>query len=855
MLTIQRSAALAVLGVAALLSLETSVLQADEAAAEARPPTIDFEQQVRPLLAQKCIKCHGPEQREGGLRFTSRADALLRNDSGLAAIVPGKSGESELIRRVSSTDDSERMPPEGPRLSDVEVNRLRSWIDQGAAWPEPKAALHWAYMRPARPKLPQVNDASWPKNAIDHFVLARLEREGLAPSPPADRARLLRRVYLDLIGLPPTVEEVDAFLSDPRPDAYEQVVDDLLASPHYGERWARPWLDLARYADSNGFQRDGFREVWAYRDWVINAFNADMPFDRFTIEQIAGDLLPEATLQQRIATGFHRCPTVNVEAGTDQEENRVNAVVDRVNTTATVWLGTTLACAQCHNHKYDPFSQQDYYQLLAYFNNTEIETSLRGAKETAAVDFIGPWIELPDANLPPLPKEVRLKHDQLQGKLDELTEELADGQDAWEESQRADEKLLAKLPAGIRRIVNLPAEKRNENQAQQLANYYLDQQPEIKKLRAELAPLAKQLERKPPSSLVMSEMDEPRMTHIFKRGNFLDHGTEVQTGVPEVLHPLPADSEPNRLGLARWLVDPNNPLVGRVTVNRWWAELFGDGLVASEEDFGTQGEPPTHPELLDWLATEFTSHWSTKQMHRLIVTSATYRQSSKLTPKLARRDPQNRLYARGPRVRLAAEAIRDNGLAISGLLSPKLGGPPVFPPQPEGLWRVTGLVDNTYRTSTGADAYRRGVYVIWRRSAPYASFVNFDATDRASCVVQRSRTNTPLQALTLMNDPVYVEMAQSLALRILREAPSEDESARVEFAFRTCLARSPSAAELNHLLDVYRRELARFQSQPAAAAALFGKGKLPPGLDVQKAAAWFYVANILLNLDETITKG
>jgi hypothetical protein len=725
--------------------------------------------------------------------------------------------------------------------------------------PEQQAdTRHWAYVKPVRPALPRVNDAGWPRNEVDFFVLSRLEQEGLEPSAPAERARLIRRVSLDLVGLPPTIEQVDAFVQDSRPDAYERVVEALLASPAYGEKWGRQWLDLARYADSNGFQRDGFRDVWAYRDWVIEALNRDMPFDQFTIEQIAGDLLPGATLEQCIATGFHRGTTVNVEAGVDQEANRINAVIDRVNTTGTVWLGTTIGCAQCHEHKYDPFTQADYYRLLAYFNNTEMETAFRGKNETAAIDFTGPGMELPQrpeakARRQELERQRADLSAKLQSAIEEVTPRLCD----WEQQELADKQSRKKLPAAIREVLAVPREQRSAPQAKQLTNYFVGLQPEVKALRGELGELREQIQAlDPPTTLVMRELDEPRETHVFVRGNFQQKGERVTPGVPTALHRAPDDVPPNRLGLARWLVDSDNPLVARVTVNRWWAEFFGRGLVASLEDFGTQGERPTHPELLDWLATEFMrGGWSQKAIHRLIVTSSTYRQSSRVSADLLARDPTNNLYARGPRFRLDAETIRDNALAVSGLLCRKMGGPPVYPPQPPGIWRVTGLVDNTYRTSQSADRYRRGVYAIWRRSAPYPSFVNFDAPDRASCVVQRPRTNTPLQALTLMNDPVYVEMATALARRIISDCPDMTVRERVVYVFRLCLARHPNRAEVDRLEELYRSELERFEADPDAARALVQREREHADVEPQQLAAWFYVANVLLNLDETITKG
>jgi hypothetical protein len=543
------------------------------------------------------------------------------------------------------------------------------------------------------------------------------------------------------------------------------VVDRLLASPRFGERWAVPWLDEARYADSNGYQADQLRELWPYRDWVVKALNGDMPFDRFVTEQIAGDLLPGATLEQKIATGFHRTVTCNVEAGVNPEENRVNQVFDRVNTTATVFLGLSFECAQCHDHKYDPVSMSDYYRLFAYFNNTPLEVE-RPKGAGVQYELAGPMMALPG----------------MTGK------------------------------AG-----------------------------------------------KPLTTLVMAELDQPRETHVLKRGNYQTPGPKVSVGTPESLHPLSKDQPPNRLGLARWLTSRDNPLLARVTVNRWWAELFGRGLVGTVEEFGSQGELPTHPELLDWLALEFMdSGWNMKHVLRLIATSATYAQSSKVPPLLQERDPDNRLLARGPRFRLRAEMIRDAALAASGLLSYKSGGPPVMPYQPAGLWKTVGRNAPVWTENTNEDRFRRGVYVIWRRAVPYPSFVTFDAPDRSSCVVKRSRTNTPLQALTLLNDPAYVEMALALAQRIELECPSVDDRDRARFAWQLALTRSPTSEETETLLTLFRAKRDDFTANPAKARELIAGIKGVPaatGLDAIRLAAWFHVANVLLNLDEAITKG
>jgi hypothetical protein len=642
----------------------------------------------------------------------------------------------------------------------------------------------------------------WSRNAIDNFIFARLMQEGLQPSPEVDRARLIRRVSLDLIGLPPTPEEVDTFVNDASPDAYEKVVDRLLVSPHYGERWARPWLDLARYADTHGFEKDPRRSIWPYRDWVIKALNDDMPFDQFTIEQLAGDLLPDPTLEQRIATGFHRNTMINTEGGVDPEEYRVAAVVDRVNTTATVWLGTTLACAQCHTHKYDPFTQQEYYQFLAFFNSN-------ADKSTSDGDMLAL----------PTPEQ--------QAALDEIT----------------------KLEA------------------------VQSKSPELQKVREQLAAAKKELNSKIAKTLVMKDLPEPRDTFVHIRGNFLNKGEKVEHGVPEVLHDLHiADGEqPNRLTLARWLVSPDNPLTARVTVNRMWEEFFGRGLVETSEDFGTRGERPTHPELLDWLATEFIREgWSMKRMHRLIVLSATYRQSPAVTPELLDRDPYNRLLARGPRMRLSAEAVRDAALAASGLLSRKIGGPSVMPPQPDGIWN-SPYSNEKWQTSSGEDRYRRGLYTFWKRTAAYPSFLSFDAPSREFCVVRRPRTNTPLQALTLLNDPVYVEAAQRLARRMVSEG-GDDSASRATRGFQLVLARAPEPAEIERLIALYEGQLEHYSKDAQAAEAIAGKQESNKQADkptndskadatatvadspTAERAAWTVVANVLLNLDEAVTK-
>ncbi len=702
------------------------------------------------------------------------------------------------------------------------------------------AAPHWAYQKPVRPSLPRI-DTNWPRNAIDWFVLKRLGENALAPSPEAEPGQLLRRVYLDLIGLPPSPAELEAFLKNPSAEAYEQVVDQLLKNSRYGERWARPWLDLARYADSNGFQADQLRDSWAYRDWVIDAFNKGMPFDQFAIEQIAGDLLPNATVSQRIATGFHRTPTCNVEAGVHPEENRVNQVVDRVNTTGTVFLGTTLECAQCHDHKYDPFSMKDYYSLFAFFNNTPLEVKQLGKGVTW--DFYGPTMDLPiDTVRAAKLEKLNARKDAAQAKVKALRKDLAD---------------TPNPPKKIAAILRKDTWSKNDKTT--LEKHFKAKYPILKKEELKLLALAKQVNAiKPPTTLVMVEQIKPRKTHLMKRGNYLAPGETVRTSTPTALHGFRKEWPRNRLGLARWLVDPANPLVARVTINRWWAELMGRGLVPTLEDFGSQSPAPSHPDLLDWLAVEFVqSGWSMKHIHKIIVLSNTYRQSNQVTSTVLTKDAPNRFYARAPRLRMSAEMIRDNALAISGLLSTKMHGPPIYPPQPGNIWRHVGRNAPKFNVATDENRFRRGVYVVWRRGAPYASFVNFDAPDRGTCVVKRPRTNTPLQALTLMNDEAYVEMALAFAGRILREAKGSQPEKKIEFAFNTALTRSPHPAEMKFVKSILLKRHAYFERNVKKAAEIIASAKRlksPEDSDPAELAAWFFVANILLNLDETITK-
>ena len=840
-------------GLALVHDWSLSAARSTAAEPEATPSKrkVDFNREVRPILAKNCFACHGQDEvqvkRANGLRLDRRESATKPLKSGETAIVPGDPDSSALILRVTEEDETMRMPPRkaGQRLSPAEVDVLQRWIAQGAPY-----AQHWALVPPEALPLPKVESTAWPRNGIDFWILDRLEQEGLKPSPEADRYTLLRRVSLDLRGLPPTPREVERFIQDTAPDAYERAVDRCLDDPAYGERWARLWLDLARYADSAGLGSDPLRpNIWPYRDWVINALNRNLPYDQFTNRQIAGDLLPNASLDDRIATAFHRNTMTNTEGGTDDEEFRVAAVKDRVDTTMQVWMGLTMGCAKCHSHKYDPITHEEYYRFYAFFNQSaDNDQPDESPVMLVATPEVTVKVKEIDAQIAPL-----------RAKLDASTPELAAAQAKWESSLGPANAAGRKgLPKGILTVLDIPAAKRSKDQARALSRHFRSIAPELKPIRDQIAALEKS-KPKAPSLPVMAELpaERRRVTRVLRKGNFLDPGDPVEPGVPKALHPFPAGAPANRLGLARWLVDPRNPLTARVAVNRYWAQLFGTGLVESEEDFGTQGEPPSHPELLDWLAVCYRdSGWDTKALLRLIVTSATYRQSSKVRPELLEKDPRNRLLARAARVRLEAEMVRDQALALSGLLSRKLGGPSVFPPQPEGLWQAAFNGQRSWSTSPGDDRYRRGLYVFWRRTVPYPSMATFDAPSRETCSIKRVRTNTPLQSFVTLNDPVYVEAAQALARRIVREGGS-DAPARARYALRLCQCRPPRPEQVEPILALHAAERERYRHDREAALALATApiGPLPPGMDPVDLAAWTAVANVLLNLDSVLTKG
>jgi len=796
----------------------------------AQPSTFSELAEIQQILRSNCRSCHNETTRSSGLALTAR-DAILAGGNRGPAIQPGNPAESLLVRAIEQSGEL-KMPP-GRKLEPSQIAILRRWIEAGAAWPtgdaiasRPKGSDWWAF-QPVKPMTPPpVENAGWVRNPIDRFILARLEQEHLQPSSAASRETLLRRVSLDLTGLPPSPGEIRDFLADTRPDAYERVVDRLLASPHYGERWGRHWLDVARYADSDGYTIDAPRHIWKYRDWVIHALNRDMPFDQFVIEQIAGDMLPNPSVDQLIATGFHRNTPSNYEGGIDFEQYRVEAVVDRVSTTGAAFLGLTLGCARCHDHKFDPISQKEFYQLFAYFNNVDEVTS-----EAERYDFNRPILTVPSPEEIARKKAFDAQWAALSKELILYVRELA------ARPRKPGEADPSKDPGLIERVQNLRDLRRREP--------------------------------KPTTTLIMRELPQPRETYVQLGGDFTRRGVPVKPAIPAVLPQLPAGAH-TRLDFARWLVDPGNPLTSRVTVNRIWQAYFGKGIVETENDFGKQGAAPSHPELLDWLAGEFSRQkWSQKAIHRLIVTSATYRQSSERRPETEAADPYNRLLARQNRLRLEAEIIRDSALATSGLLTDTIGGPSVYPPIPEGAMSVT-QVSGAWPTATGQDRYRRGLYTFFRRSAAYPGLVVFDAPDATSACTRRVRSNTPLQALTALNDETFLEFAEGLAARVLKEAPPENRE-RIRYAYTLAVGRAPRPDEEERLEQFLTRRLDEYKTRPARATELIYKGGKfgpdgipvnppPPKLaamlpaDLQLEAAWTAVARVVLNLDDFLTR-
>ncbi len=1153
------------------LAANSTSTQAEKPTDSSKPVVdVDFNRDIRPLLSKNCFHCHGPDEgtREADLRLDLRTSATAKLESDHHAIVPQNAEQSELYRRITSSDESMLMPPPdvAEKLTPAQAALIKAWIEQGAPY-----AQHWSFVPPQRPKLPAVKQTHWPANDIDYFVLAQLEHAGLKPNPEANRYTLIRRLSFDLRGLPPTLTEVDQFISDTSPDAYEKLVDRFLNDPAFGERWARKWLDLARYADSKGYGSDPLRmDIWRYRDWVISAFNKNMPFDQFTLEQLAGDLLPDATLEQKVATAFHRNTMTNTEGGTDDEEFRTAAITDRVDTTIQVWMGLTMGCAKCHTHKYDPISQKEYYQLYAFFNQTAdndqptdaptisaptpfmLEETKRIDAEIAALNqtLQTPTRELAQAQLQwekslltkpswhvltplavksssptttfqikddgsilaagPIANEsylietdlddpafkalrlevipdqslksngpgratdgnfvlsnikiesrpvqadetlmqgqfLRIEHQGDQKQILSLAEvqifqadkNIAGQGDASQSSTTHDgpanlaidgntdghffnakstthtdmtvkpwweldlktetpieqikiwnrtdgsmnrlanfkvslldakrnvvwqtivvdypepsttltvssrktiplkrafatfsqngfpvsaaidpaskdqkgwgiasqfgkpnsayfiaentpaattdkQRLLItlahnykdpqyalgrfrlsytteskfeprlKISDDILAIVDLKPEDRTPEQQQKLSAYYRTIAPLLKPTRDQIAQLQKS---KPayPQLPIMEELpaDKQRKTHIMVRGSFLSPGDVVEPALLSAFNPAPKEVPQNRIAVAKWLTSPDNPLTARVAVNRYWSQLFGAGLVVTEEDLGTQGELPSHPELLDWLATEFIANgWNRKAILKSIVMSNTYRQSSTTTPEHLLKDPRNQLLSRGPRYRLEAEMIRDQALALSGLLNQKIGGPSVYPVQPEGIWRAAFNGQRTWATSEGDERFRRGLYIFWRRTVPYPSMATFDAPSREICTIRRISTNTPLQAMITLNDPVFIEIAQALGQRLFKEGGSTPQS-RIAYGLKLCLVRPAQPEQIEPLLKLYESELAYYKAHPEEAAKLVENSSNPLSDQYDKAelAAWTVIANVLLNMDGVLTKG
>ncbi|MEQ8706231.1 MAG: PSD1 and planctomycete cytochrome C domain-containing protein [Phaeodactylibacter sp.] len=743
----------------------------------ALPEVVDFNFHIKPILSDRCFKCHGPDEatREAGLGLHTEAHAFaaLGKAQDHYALVPGDPEKSTLIQRIFSEDPQEVMPPPESNLTLTAQEKalLRRWVEQGAAWKK-----HWAFLPPEKPQVPEAGEG-WAQNEIDHFILARQQSQGLAPSPKADRAKLIRRLSFDLRGLPPTLEEVEAFVNDDRPDAWPRLVDTFLHSAAYAERMALDWMDIARYADTHGYQDDFERVMWPWRDWVIHAFQENMPYDQFVTWQLAGDLLPEPTLEQRIATGFNRNHKITAEGGVIDEEYRVEYVADRAQTLSTAFLGLTMECARCHDHKYDPISQKDYFSLFGFFNNIPEK------------GFVG---EL-NQNFRYAPKP----------------------------SVRITQEAIDSMLTFINNRDTLP---------------YID-------------------------LMVMEEQAEPRKTYILNRGQYDQHAAEVQPAVPSALPSLPEGVSNNRLGLAKWLFAPENPLTARVTVNRLWQQLFGTGIVATPFDFGNQGALPTHPELLDFLAIKFReAGWDVKAMLRYMVQSATYQQTATASPELLERDPENRWLARAPRLRLQAEMIRDQAFAVSGLLNTTVGGPSVKPYQPEGLWEETtgggGGSTARYVVSEGSDRYRKSLYTFWKRTVPPPGMLIMDAPSRDLCTVKRQETNTPLQALLLLNDPQVLEASKALALQAWEKGGNSAKE-RIAFIFQSVTSAALNAAELEVLLDYFEEERAAYAETPEAAENYLSTGAytLPDTLPVADIAAYTLVANTIFNLDEAITRG
>ncbi len=816
---------------------------------------IHFNRQVLPILSDACFHCHGPDSatRHADLRLDER-EGLFRSKNGVSVVVPGSVEESDLYQRLISPHEDEIMPPPESvrRLKADEIAILKKWIEQGAPW-----SSHWAFTPPVRPEVPVSPSGALQareRTPIDAFVFARLAEQGLAPSPEAGRAELLRRVALDLTGVPPTPEEVDAFLADPSPDAYERQVDRLLASPRYGQRWAWDWLDLARYADTNGFQGDPERTMWPWRDWVVDALNANMPYDQFSIEQLAGDLLPDATVGQRIASGFNRNTMFNGEGGRIPEETRVENVFDRVETTGTVWMGLTFSCARCHDHKFDPIKHTDYFSMYDIFN----QMSETGAPPNGRPGQVPPLLELPtpaEALAVQVARErVAVIAKDVEERERALFPRAADAPLAAAPSAQA---LPGKLPQNFAAVA--PSERSVSALNEAIAHFKGASQPEYVGALERLVQAARERDdalRQVTRVMIMDEIENRRETVVLTRGNYEARTTtRVEGAVPEVFRSTSTPAgRMNRLDLARWLVSAENPLGARTAVNRAWQAFFGVGFVKTAEDFGVQSEAPSHPELLDWLSTEYVrSGWDTKALHRLIVTSSVYRQSSRVAPALLEKDPENRLLARGTRHRLPSWMLRDQALAAAGLLVERSGGPGVLPYQPAGIWEEATFGVKKYVQGRGEDLYRRSLYVFWRRIVGPTSF--FDSGTRQVCTVKVARTNTPMHALVTLNDPAFVEAARVLAQRVLVES-ARDDASRIDRIYRLALARSVRADELRILGARLATLRTQYGADSAAARLLASSGEAPrpSELDPIEHAAWTALCALVLNLDETLCK-
>jgi hypothetical protein len=836
-----------------MLTLVPLILIADEGT-----PDLDFNRDIRPILAENCFYCHGQDsnKRQGDLRLDLRESAIQPG-----AIVPGDAPKSKLVQRLHATDPETMMPPpkSNRRLSAEQKQLLERWISAGAVYQS-----HWAFVTPVRPPVPAVTRQDWVRTPIDRFVLAKLEKEGLGPSPEADRLTLLKRLSIDLTGLPPTPQEVDDFLADPSEQAYERTVDRLLASQQYGERMALPWLDAARYADSNGFQQDGDTWQWVWRDWVVKAFNQDLGFDQFTVWQLAGDLLPDASTDQKIASAFNRNHLLNGEGGAIAEEQRFVNLFDRMDTTATNWLGLTMACVQCHDHKYDPITQRDYYSLMDAFNR--VPESGTPQYFSSRIRVAAPFLELPTEE-----NKARIAELETQIAATGIEARLASDSafEGWRAGLFADGKPAEGkgLPDPLSAILRKAEAERSDDEKKSLEpslRKHFDEKvrptlvgriPPLAKLEGLNRQLGDYRADKLPRLMIMSDAN-PRETKILDRGEYLSPTEKVSFATPAFLPPLPAGAPPNRLGFAQWLVAAEHPLTARVQVNRMWQHAFGTGIVKTSEDFGVQSEYPIHGPLLDWLAVEFRErNWSMKAMYKLIVMSATYRQSSRITAEQLTKDSENRLYGRATRMRMPALLLRDWALAAAGLIETRIGGPPVYPYQPDDVWEALAITkerDFTYPASTGRDLYRRSLYTFWRRTVNPANM--FDTANRQTCRVRGTSTSSPLHALTTLNDPTWVEAARVLAeLCTKTEANPED---RLTLAFRRVLARKPTEADRNRLRRAYERQHALYQNDITSAQALLtvGATKRDESLDAADQAALTAVCLAILNFDEALTR-